>query len=79
MSRQKLFEALKNVCDFTALESDMDEIERAIITDPNSRIRVLLECIKILTDEEIIHSEINEFLDEYEFPNNFNHATRKRD
>lgn len=30
---QKLFEALENVCNFTALESDMFEIKEAIVKD----------------------------------------------
>jgi hypothetical protein len=33
MRDQNLFEALQNVCNFTALESDMDEIKRAIEKD----------------------------------------------
>lgn len=67
MAREKLFIALQTVCDFTPLESDMHEIERAIITDPNSKFRLTLESIKILTDNEIVHAEINEFLDEYDY------------
>ena len=75
MAREKLFIALQNVCDFTPLESEMDEIERAIIMDDTNPIRMLLESIKALSDEEIIHAEINEFLDDYEFTN----RTTKKD
>lgn len=33
MAHQKLFEALQNVCNFTTLESDMQEIMRAAKQD----------------------------------------------
>lgn len=35
MSRQKLFEAIINVTGFTPLESDMDEIQRAVLAELN--------------------------------------------
>lgn len=68
MNRQKLFETLQNVCDFTALESDMDEIERAIFTDKDSAIRKLLQTILAISEHEMVHDAINEFLNDYEYP-----------
>lgn len=35
MSRQKLFEAIINVTGFTPLESDMDEIQTAVLSELN--------------------------------------------
>jgi hypothetical protein len=77
MNRQKLFETLQEVCNFTALESDMDEIQRAIFTDENNEIRKLLQTILEISGNERAHEmihemikdAINEFLNDYEFLN----------
>lgn len=69
MTHEKLFTALQDVCNFTALESDMFEIERAIITDQNSEIRKLLHTILAISEHDMIHDAINEFLNDYEYPN----------
>lgn len=44
MSNQNLFNALRNVCGFIALETDMQEILNAVEKDSNERTAPICSC-----------------------------------
>lgn len=56
---QNLFKALRDVCDFTALESDMDELVKAVEAD-NSIIES--KNVKNLSDQREFLLKYQEFI-----------------
>ena len=69
---QKLFEALQNVCDFIALESDMDEIIKAVEEDNKLVTDEVSSGVRLsLPDAKEVDEAAESFGDLYSYEDDF--------